>query len=125
MKNNLTEARFQFLAGVINENEFKQLDEIENQSTNKYVDTVSEDGDEFSELNKETITLYLKSVIDPEYIDDVDTFMNDEEGFGESSMHFFDVPEGTPQADESEIEEWAKQEISYYLFSKPDEFPHK
>jgi hypothetical protein len=26
MKNNLTEARFQFLAGVINENEFKQLD---------------------------------------------------------------------------------------------------
>jgi hypothetical protein len=29
MKNNLTEARFQFLAGVINENEFKQLNEIE------------------------------------------------------------------------------------------------
>ena len=27
MKNNLTEARFQFLAGVINENEFKQLNE--------------------------------------------------------------------------------------------------
>jgi hypothetical protein len=26
MKNNLTEARLQFLAGVINENEFKQLD---------------------------------------------------------------------------------------------------
>jgi len=29
MKNNLTEARFQFLAGVINENEFKQLNESE------------------------------------------------------------------------------------------------
>ena len=29
MKNNLTEARFQFLAGVINENEFKQLNENE------------------------------------------------------------------------------------------------
>lgn len=27
MKNNLTEARFQFLAGVINESEFKQLSE--------------------------------------------------------------------------------------------------
>jgi hypothetical protein len=27
MKNNLTEARLQFLAGVINENEFKQLNE--------------------------------------------------------------------------------------------------
>lgn len=26
MKNNLTEARLQFLAGIINENEFKQLD---------------------------------------------------------------------------------------------------
>jgi len=30
MKNNLTEARFQFLAGVINENEVKQLKEKEN-----------------------------------------------------------------------------------------------
>jgi hypothetical protein len=29
MKKTLTEARFQFLAGVINENEFKQLNEIE------------------------------------------------------------------------------------------------
>ena len=117
MKNNLTEARFQFLAGVINESEFKQLNEVDNQSTNKYIDIASEDGDEFPELNKEAITLYLKSVIAPEYIDDVDTFMNDEEGFEESSFYFFDVPEGTPQANESEVEEWAKQEISYYLFS--------
>jgi len=29
MKNNLTEARFQFLAGVINENKLKQLNEEE------------------------------------------------------------------------------------------------
>jgi hypothetical protein len=28
-------------------------------------------------------------------------------------------------ADENEVENWAKQEISYYLFSKPDEFPSK
>lgn len=35
MKNNLTEARFQFLAGVINESEFKQLNE-ENEFTPKF-----------------------------------------------------------------------------------------
>jgi hypothetical protein len=109
--------RMQQLAGLLKENE--------NQSTNKYIDVTTENGDEFPILNKETITTYLKSVIDPEYIEDVDLFMNDEEGFNESATYFFDTPEETPQADENEVENWAKQEISYYLFSKPDEFPSK
>ena len=26
---------------------------------------------------------------------------------------------------DNEVERWAKQEMSYYLFSKPDEFPSK
>jgi hypothetical protein len=40
-------------------------------------------------------------------------------------MYFFDVPDGTPQASEQDVEDWAKQEMSYYFFSKPDEFPSK
>jgi hypothetical protein len=39
-------------------------------------------------------------------------------------MYFFDVPEETPQTDEHGVEKWAEQEMSYWLFSKPDEFPH-
>jgi len=118
MKTQLNEIkRMQQLAGLLKENN--------NQSTNKYIDVATENDDEFPILNKETITTYLKSVIDPEYIEDVDLFMNDEEGFNESATYFFDTPEETPQADENEVENWAKQEISYYLFSKPDEFPSK
>jgi hypothetical protein len=113
MKQQINEIkRMQQLAGLINES---QLNE------NKYI-YLDSDGDEM--LDNEAITNYLKSVIDPEYIDDVDTFMNDEEGFEESSMYFFDVPEETPQADEHGVEKWAEQEMSYWLFSKPDEFPH-
>ena len=101
--------------------EFPGKENIEESKTNKYID-LDEDGVEM--LNKEAVTNYLKSVIDPEYIDDVDTFMSDDEGWEESSMYFFEVPED-PEATEQDVEEWAKQEISYYLFSKPDEFPHK
>ena len=115
MKQNINEIkRMQQLAGILKEN-------IEESKTNKYID-LDEDGVEM--LNKEAVTNYLKSVIDPEYIDDVDTFMSDDEGWEESSMYFFEVPED-PEATEQDVEEWAKQEISYYLFSKPDEFPHK
>ena len=48
MKNNLTEARFQFLAGVINENEFKQLSESDfNIDWNQQqIVSVGEDGGE-------------------------------------------------------------------------------
>jgi hypothetical protein len=49
--------------------------------------------------------------------------MDDEEGFDESSSYFFDTDE--ENASEKDVEDWAKQEMSYYLFSKPDEFPGK
>jgi hypothetical protein len=118
MKTQLNEIkRMQQLAGLLKENN--------NQSTNKYIDITTENGEEFPILNKELITTYLKSVIDPEEIENVDIFMNDDEGYGESSMYFFDTPEETPQASEQDVEDWAKQEMSYYLFSKPDEFPSK
>ena len=109
--------RMQQLAGLLKEDD--------DQLTNKYITIETEDGKEFPMLNKEAIAAYLKSVIDPEEIESIDLFMDDEEGFDESSSYFFDIPEETPQASEQDVEDWVKQEISYYLFSKPDEFPHK
>lgn len=166
----------------------ESIDEVTS-STNKYINR--------GRLNKKAIADYLKSVIDPEEIENVDIFMKDEEGYGESSSYFFEgdedpwekllqavgeykklgqnsdnplwkqlndntfnilfyngklKPKGKaiaekilsdagvlekyqqyiddldkPKTDptEQEVEEWAKQEMSYYLFSKPDEFPHK
>lgn len=115
MKTQLNEIkRMQQLAGLLNENE--------NQSTNKYL-TIDEEGD--YQLNSKAITDYLKSSIAPEEIENVDIFMNDDEGYGESSMYFFDNDEDPSATTEQDVEDWAKQEISYYLFSKPDEFPSR
>ncbi len=115
MKTQLNEIkRMQQLAGLLNENE--------NQSTNKYL-IVDEDGD--YQLNSKAISDYLKSAIDPEEIENVDIFMNDDEGYGESSMYFFDNDEDPATTTEKDVEDWAKQEVSYYLFSKPDEFPSR
>lgn len=90
---------------------------------NKYISVEIEGNEQFPILNKTLISDYLKSVIDPEEIESVDSFMNDEEGFDESSSYFFDNDEEDPS--EKDVEDWAKQEMSYYLFSKPDEFPGK
>jgi hypothetical protein len=102
---------------------------LEEAKKSKYI-TVDEEGD--YQLNSKAIEAYLKSAIDPEEIENVDIFMNDDEGYGESSMYFFDNytdefwkyddPTTTP---DKEIEDWAKQELSYWLFSSPDEFPSK
>ena len=90
--------------------------------TNKYLN-IDEEGD--YSLNDKAVTDYLKSVIDPEEIESVDNFMKDEEGYGESSMYFFDNDEDPATTTEKTVEEWATQEMSYWLFSKPDEFPFK
>jgi hypothetical protein len=102
---------------------------LEEAKKNKYI-VVDEEGD--YQLDSKAIEAYLKSVIDPEEIENVDIFMNDDEGYGESSMYFFDNytddfwkyddPTTTP---DKEVEDWAKQELSYWLFSSPDEFPSK
>jgi hypothetical protein len=102
---------------------------LEEAKKSKYI-TVDEEGD--YQLNSKAIEAYLKSEIDPEEIENVDIFMNDDEGYGESSMYFFDNytddfwkyddPTATP---DKEVEDWAKQELSYWLFSSPDEFPSK
>ena len=97
-------------------------DKVEEAKENKYIDT-DEDGDQM--LNQAAISSYLKSVINPEELESVDNFINDEEGYGESSMYFFDNDEDPATTTEKDVEDWAKQEMSYYLFSKPDEFPVK
>ena len=98
-------------------------DTVEEGKANKYISVEIEGNEQFPMLNKVLVSDYLKSVIDPEEIESVDAFMDDEEGFDESSSYFFDNDE--ENASEKDVEDWAKQEMSYYLFSKPDEFPGK
>lgn len=121
MKQNIDEIkRMQQLAGILKEN-------IEEIKESKYISSEEQEDEDFPVLNDDAIRAYLKSVIEPKYIKAVDSFMDDEEGYGESSMYFFDTPvdENPFTIPDSEVERWAKQEMSYYLFSKPDEFPHK
>jgi len=100
------------------------LEETKKRSINKYVTVeVEDDGEEYPMLNKTAVANYLKSAIDPEEIENVDIFMNDDEGFDESASYFFDNDE--ENASEKDVEDWAKMEMSYYLFSSPDEFPSK
>jgi hypothetical protein len=103
--------RMQKLAGLITEAQSQK---------SKYILT-DEEGDAY--LNDDAIKAYLKSVIDPKEIKSVNDFMNDEEGFEESSMHFFE--DGSEDISDKDVEDWAKQEMSYYLYSSPDEFPGK
>jgi hypothetical protein len=95
---------------------------LEEAKKNKYIN-VDEEGD--YQLDSNAIKAYLKSAIDPEEIENVDIFMSDDEGYDESSMYFFDNDEDPATTTEKDVEDWAKQEVSYYLFSKPDEFPSR
>ena len=129
--------RMQQLAGLITEGQAKKMMAVvdkkatlknkrslkENESSNKYVSMEVEDGEEYPMLNEKAVADYLKSVIDPKQKRAVDTFMNDDEGFGESSSHFFDDDGSTTT--EKDVEDWATMEMSYYLYSSPDEFPFK
>ena len=60
----------------------ESIEEATVPSTNKYINR--------GRLNKNAVADYLRSVIDPEYLKDVNTFMRDPEGWGESSSYFFD-----------------------------------
>ena len=95
---------------------------LEEAKKNKYIN-VDEEGD--YQLDSNAIKAYLKSAIDPEEIENVDIFMSDDEGYDESSMYFFDNDEDPATTTEKDVEDWAKQELSYWLFSSPDEFPSK
>lgn len=100
------------------------LEELKKKVINKYVTVeVEDDGEEYPMLNKTAVANYLKSVIDPSELKSVNTFMRDDEGFDESASYFFE--DEYVDTTEQEVEDWAKQEMSYYLFSSPDEFPSK
>jgi hypothetical protein len=100
------------------------LEELKKKVINKYVTVeIEDDGEEYPMLNKTAVDNYLKSVIDPSEIKSVNVFMRDDEGFDESASYFFE--DNYVDTTEQEVEDWAKQEMSYYLFSKPDEFPSK
>lgn len=100
------------------------LEELKKKVINKYVTVeIEDDGEEYPMLNKTAVANYLKSVIDPSELKSVNVFMRDDEGFDESSSYFFE--DNYVDTTEQEVEDWAKQEMSYYLFSKPDEFPGK
>lgn len=100
------------------------LEELKKRVINKYVTVeIEDDGEEYPMLNKTAVANYLKSVIDPSELKSVNAFMRDDEGFDESSSYFFE--DNYADTTEQEVEDWAKQEMSYYLFSKPDEFPGK
>jgi hypothetical protein len=127
MKQSINEVKkMQRIAGLISEEEYRESSINEN-TTSKYISSEEQEDEDFPVLNDDAIRAYLKSVIDPEYIDDVDVFMDDDEGYGESSMYFFDTPvdEDPFTIPDNEVEKWAEMEMSYYLFSKPDEFPSK
>jgi hypothetical protein len=47
------------------------------------------------------------------------------ENSGADIQYFFDNDEDPAATTEKDVESWATQEMSYYLFSKPDEFPFK
>jgi hypothetical protein len=92
---------------------------------NKYISLEKdEDGNRYYVIDKGLIHSYLESVIDPEYIDDVETFMSDEEGWEESTLNGlsdFDFENATDE----DIEDFATSEMSFFLTSHPDEFPFK
>jgi len=92
---------------------------------NKYISLEKdEDGNRYYVIDKGLIHSYLESVIDPEYIDDVETFMSDEEGWEESTLNGlsdFDFENAT----DKDIEDFATSEMSFFLTSHPDEFPFK
>lgn len=121
--------KMQLIAGLITESEYQESLMNENEPNikkiGKYITVeTDEDGYKYPDLNDQAISDYLKSVIDPKYIKDVKTFMNDEEGYDESRSYFFDDEYYDSISDEK-VEEWARQEMSHYLFSQPDEFPGK
>jgi len=93
---------------------------------------ITVNGEDDYQLNSKAIEAYLKSVIDPKEIERVDVFMNASKGYGESSKYFFnnytdnfwkyDNPAKSP---DNVIEDWVKQEMSYYFFNTPDSYPSK
>lgn len=103
-------------------NEYK----IKSPNRNKYISIeTDEDGGKYYVIDQGLIHSYLESVINPEFIVSVDTFMDDEEGYSESAKYFFDTNKNIKDISGKDVENWITAEVSYWLTSSPDEFPYK
>jgi len=108
--------RMQMLAGIITESEYKaKLDE--NQVNNKYVvkdeELSDEDGD-FYIIDRQKALDYL-SQFDNEDVN-AETFIDDDEGWGEFEQYLEDVEE----MPDEELEDAMRKEMSMYFFSDED-----
>ncbi len=107
--------RMQMLAGIITESEYKaKLDE--NQVNNKYVvkdeELSDEDGD-FYIIDRQKALDYL-SQFDNEDVN-AETFIDDDEGWGEFEQYLEDVEE----ISDEELEDAMRKEMSMYFFMLP------
>ena len=102
-------------------NEYK----INSPKRNKYISIeTDEDGGKYYVLDQDLIRDYLNSVIDPEFIVSVDTFMDDDEGYSDSAPSSF-TKEDIKNISGKDVENWITAKVSYWLTSSPDKFPYK
>lgn len=108
--------RMQMLAGVITESQYKaKLNE--NQVNNKYVvrdEELSDQYGDFYAIDIDKALDYLKQ-FDNEDVD-AETFVFDDEGWGEFEQYLDDVE----QMSDEELEDEMRKEMSIYFFSNPD-----
>lgn len=86
------------------------------------------DGEVSAYFDDEAIKNYLKSAIDPDYMDDLLEFLRDKDGWPLSSDYYFDFNfeiSDLPKITDEDVEKYATQEASYWFSSRPDEFPYK
>jgi hypothetical protein len=118
--------RMQLIAGLITESEYRESQMDEAKKVNKYFTgkLIDDDGEEYYDLDAKKVASYLKSVIDPKHLRDVNAFMKDEEGWEETMMNGVDNYDLQDYSEE-DVEKLATMEMSYWLTSQPDEFPFK
>ena len=108
--------RMQMLAGIITESEYKaKLDE--NQVNNKYVvkdEELSDEDGNFYIIDRQKALDYL-SQFDNEDVN-AETFIDDDEGWGEFEQYLEDVEE----MPDEELEDAMRKEMSMYFFSDED-----
>jgi hypothetical protein len=123
MKNALTEARFQFLAGVINENEFKQLNEISDDSKALGIlfhpnEDENEDEDEY-EWNHDAIINLVKDMGYEDYKEVSDEFTHIFSPGDEDEMRIFRQRLNNPNLQPTDLT------IGMYKQAIEQEFPEK
>jgi hypothetical protein len=68
---------------------------------------------------------FLNDKLRPKGKDVVEKILSDFGVLKKYQQYVDDLTKAKTEPTEQEVEDWAKQEMSYYLFSSPDEFPSK